>query len=213
MGTLVGVQPCRLQSRCGSRWPRAPSCASVALRPQRGSPPSSSGPGHRPFKAAARVRIPLGVPLTIEDLWSSWSARHPVKVKVAGSSPVRSALGRVAQLVERAPEKREVTGSTPVPTTTKLQVKRGAAGKGKRAQSNDPARDPAGESADPLLGPALRVSRHGAWSPRSQQTTGPSCPGQRSKCLVREGDVAPDRPDPTGCKVRKLTSNPCRLLL
>ena len=25
--------------------------------------------------------------------------------------------GRVAQLVERAPEKREVTGSTPVPTT------------------------------------------------------------------------------------------------
>jgi len=24
------------------------------------APPSSSGPGHRPFKAAARVRIPLG---------------------------------------------------------------------------------------------------------------------------------------------------------
>ena len=33
----------------------------------------------------------------------------------------RSSLvpGRVAQLVERAPEKREVTGSTPVPTTGK----------------------------------------------------------------------------------------------
>jgi hypothetical protein len=30
--------------------------------------------------------------------------------------------GRVAQLVERAPEKREVTGSTPVPTTGKAQV-------------------------------------------------------------------------------------------
>jgi hypothetical protein len=29
--------------------------------------------------------------------------------------------GRVAQLVERAPEKREVTGSTPVPTTGKRQ--------------------------------------------------------------------------------------------
>ena len=27
-------------------------------------------------------------------------------------------FGRVAQLAERAPEKREVTGSTPVPTTT-----------------------------------------------------------------------------------------------
>ncbi len=58
------------------------------------------------------------------------SARRPVKAEVAGSNPVRSAArfrsrlrdsnlvpGRVAQLVERAPEKREVTGSTPVPTT------------------------------------------------------------------------------------------------
>lgn len=26
-------------------------------------------------------------------LWSSWSARHPVKVKVAGSSPVSGAKG------------------------------------------------------------------------------------------------------------------------
>ena len=31
--------------------------------------------------------------------------------------------GRVAQLVERAPEKREVTGSTPVPTTVRFQVR------------------------------------------------------------------------------------------
>ena len=33
--------------------------------------------------------------------------------------------GRVAQLAERAPEKREVTGSTPVPTTEKVQVSGG----------------------------------------------------------------------------------------
>ena len=33
----------------------------------------------------------------------------------------RPSNGRVAQLVERAPEKREVTGSTPVPTTRKPQ--------------------------------------------------------------------------------------------
>ena len=32
-------------------------------------------------------------------------------------------FGRVAQLVERAPEKREVTGSTPVPTTEYSQVR------------------------------------------------------------------------------------------
>ena len=31
---------------------------------------------------------------------------------------LRLEQGRVAQLAERAPEKREVTGSTPVPTTT-----------------------------------------------------------------------------------------------
>ena len=30
----------------------------------RGTAPSSSGLGHRPFKAAARVRIPLGLPVT-----------------------------------------------------------------------------------------------------------------------------------------------------
>jgi hypothetical protein len=58
------------------------------------------------------------------------SARRPVKPEAAGSNPVGSANtslrdrrscaaphGRIAQLAERAPEKREVTGSTPVPTT------------------------------------------------------------------------------------------------
>ena len=34
--------------------------------------------------------------------------------------PGDGASGRVAQLVERAPEKREVTGSMPVPTTNEL---------------------------------------------------------------------------------------------
>ena len=61
-------------------------------------PPSSSGLGHRPFKAAARVQIPLGAlcwPGGGEQrIWScraAWSARHPVKVEVAGSNPVRTA--------------------------------------------------------------------------------------------------------------------------
>ncbi len=36
-------------------------------------PPSSSGLGHHPFKVAARVRIPLGVPrgLNAEDMCES----------------------------------------------------------------------------------------------------------------------------------------------
>lgn len=54
-------------------------------------PPSSSGLGRRPFKAVARVRIPLGV-RTTEDRsmaqWRSWLARRPVTAEVAGSSPV-----------------------------------------------------------------------------------------------------------------------------
>ena len=68
--------------------------------------PSSSGLGLRPFKAAARVRIPLGA--RSEAQWRSWLARRPVTAKVAGSSPVwvarvhRSGFGpdgQVAQLV------------------------------------------------------------------------------------------------------------------
>src|SRR5690348_6142889 len=36
---------------------------------------------------------------------------------MGGGARATSAHGRVAQLAERAPEKREVTGSTPVPAT------------------------------------------------------------------------------------------------
>ena len=67
--------------------------------------------------------------LTSHQFWSCgavWSARRPVKAEVASSNLVRTAnhclslgrhWGRVAQLAERPPEKRKVTGSTPVPTT------------------------------------------------------------------------------------------------
>ncbi len=40
------------------------------------------------------------------------------RVQIPSGPPVSH--GRVAQLAERAPEKREVTGSTPVPTTTRM---------------------------------------------------------------------------------------------
>ena len=61
------------------------------------APPSSSGLGRRPFKAVTRVRIRWGYGKTVsvmtqsKVLWSSWSARRPVKAEVAGSSPVRTA--------------------------------------------------------------------------------------------------------------------------
>ena len=101
-------------------------------------PPSSSGPGRRPFKAVTGIRTPLGARRAARDAvrrligscGAVWSARRPVKAEAAGSNPVRTAepslrrrpRGRVAQLAERAPEKREVTGSTPVPATTKALV-------------------------------------------------------------------------------------------
>ena len=99
---------------------RSPTAGATGKAAMSVEPPSSSGLGHRPFKAAARVRIPLGarwVPAR-HNAWScraAWSARHPVKVEVAGSNPVRTAqfgtgylacsqragasLGQVAQLV------------------------------------------------------------------------------------------------------------------
>jgi hypothetical protein len=56
----------------------------------------------------SRVQIPSGPP-----------PGNPVTAGKLGAAH----RGRVAQLAERAPEKREVTGSTPVPTTEKFQFR------------------------------------------------------------------------------------------
>jgi hypothetical protein len=50
-------------------------------------PPSSSGLGYRPFKAAARVRIPLGAregELNSEGLWSSLECSRPCQGRGRG---------------------------------------------------------------------------------------------------------------------------------
>src|ERR671918_393025 len=105
--------------------------------PRRGtSPPSSRGPGYRPFKAATRVRIPLGARNRIVGpVEQSGRARHPVKVEVAGSNPVRPApapgrrrSGEVAQLAEHAAENRGVGGSNPSLATTMPTVEGARAG-------------------------------------------------------------------------------------
>ena len=110
-------------------------------------PPSSSGPGPRPFTAVARVRIPLGVRIRASgnDSFRVWlrAERGLVAQLVSappchgggrgfksrrgrGSGSARSAMigpnpsqGSVAQLVERSTENRKVTGSTPVGATAK----------------------------------------------------------------------------------------------
>ena len=68
--------------------------------------------GTRPVKPEVAVQIPSGPPVR---------SAHHVQMRAPrqhGPAKVTCALhGRVAQSAERAPEKREVTGSTPVPTT------------------------------------------------------------------------------------------------
>ena len=126
-----------------TRWWNRSGGVLACRRSQRdeAKPPSSSGLGHHPFKVTARVRIPLGVRNTYLNSWSRGevgvhaglsSRRSRVRVP---SGPLGAAegrprcvcgvisvpahvAGRVAQLAERPPEKRKVTGSTPVSTTT-----------------------------------------------------------------------------------------------
>src|SRR5918996_6465866 len=93
-------------------------------------PPSSSGPGYRPFTPAARVRIPLGARNRIPSgLWSSldvlatlsrWRSRVQIPSGPHGTAPLSGAgrRGEVAQLAEHAAENRGVGGSTPPPATT-----------------------------------------------------------------------------------------------
>ena len=116
-------------------------------------PPSSSGLGHCPFTAAARVRIPLGVQTTIYGCQVEKSIglrkQGPVAQLVSappchgGGRGFKSRQGRsiyysnskfgvhlvvpgsVAQLVERSTENRKVTGSTPVGATQALGLSRG----------------------------------------------------------------------------------------
>src|SRR6266702_463170 len=84
-------------------------------------PPSSSGLGHRPFKAAARVRIPLGAPpaasrlkhgpveqLGVLATLSRWRSRvqipsgplRPAGLRAVrrGAGPAGAGRGQVAQL-------------------------------------------------------------------------------------------------------------------
>ena len=150
-----------------------------ATPPRGDEPPSSSGLGRRPFKAVTGIRTPLGA-LTTRSCGAVWSARRPVKAEAAGSNPVRTARdvpvapaagpsppGRVAQLAERAPEKREVTGSTPVPATSAPRC-------GRPTNANDPGPEP-GVVFAPAGGAAegvVRVRRSSTrWSPGSGRGT------------------------------------------
>ncbi len=53
----------RARERGGFPSGRRPVRAAGIIRRRHSVPPSSSGLGHRPFKPAARIRIPLGAPL------------------------------------------------------------------------------------------------------------------------------------------------------
>ena len=96
-------------------------------------PPSSSGPGRRPFKAVTGIRTPLGAQRSLRRsvnlvLWCSLECTPPCQGGGRGFKSrqdrvgARTPHGRVAQSAEHAPEKRGVTGSTPVPATSEALV-------------------------------------------------------------------------------------------
>ena len=90
----------------------------IALRT---TPKSASASAEDGFGAATTYRVSPGIHMV---LWCSLECTPPCQGggrefksrqdRFWGLVPV---FGRVAQLAERTPEKREVTGSTPVPTT------------------------------------------------------------------------------------------------
>ena len=132
----------------GRRWPRPSSVQARGLRGRRPDPPRRHavglGPGRTRAGAEAGTgysegllngrKLPTGghTAIAATDLWcssectppcqgggrgfKSRQVRHQIPTRPCGRSWLP---GRVAQLVERVPEKREVTGSTPVPTTSK----------------------------------------------------------------------------------------------
>ena len=88
-----------LRDRSSARWPCYPSSAP---QQEAGSSPSSSGLGRRPFKAEARVRIPLG-------------ARHHPLHSTTAPAPVTTAHAPVEESGRpHLPVKEEIAGSKPV---------------------------------------------------------------------------------------------------
>ncbi len=90
-------------------------------------PPSSSGLGLRPFKAATGIRIPLGAQrggVVKSGVHAGLSSRRS-RVQIPSLPPSSNArvarperFGQVAQLVEHRSEKPGVGGSIPPLTTT-----------------------------------------------------------------------------------------------
>ena len=81
-------------------------------------PPSSSGLGFRPFKAATRVRIPLGAHNRIAHAPVEESGRphRPVKAEIAGSKPVgRADLPGVSRSRRETPDAFAATSAATQP--------------------------------------------------------------------------------------------------
>src|SRR5664280_1604175 len=127
--------------------------------------------------------------LLVGDLWCSLECTPACQAGGRGfksrqvrhlGSPRR---GRVAQLVERAPEKREVTGSTPVPTTRELPGQSG--GTWSMAQVEPPA------GKDPAPRARLRPPGAGRWPTCGHRTSGRREPESRTLPAACPGSPFP----------------------
>ena len=176
-------------------------------------PPSSSGLGRRPFTAVTGIRTPLGVlnqpssdghgPVVQLGVHAALSRRRP-RVQIPSGPPETLwgfHPGRVAQLVERAPEKREVTGSTPVPAT--LRQSRRIAPPHHRCRRRDSVRVPGalrpcrGTGGSPTHGTggdrprygSRRSSRRAPSGSRSSGSRGTLQPPQKASTVHRRRGV------------------------
>ena len=99
----------------GRRRPKTDRSSHARPHADGAGPPVGGRRMPQPLRAARRAATSLGV---TRDLWCSLECTPACQAGGRGFKS-RQVRGRIAQLVERAAEKREVAGSTPAPTTPK----------------------------------------------------------------------------------------------
>ncbi len=110
--------------------PNAPEGQAEGARtvPWFAGPPSSSGLGHRPFKAAARVRIPLGVrsKVLVTPPFCRTSARAPPTCSAEKTRPAVIRLRNTSAGTSTSTTSPERTNSSGTDSTTPAPVRRAA---------------------------------------------------------------------------------------
>ena len=178
--------------------------AEVAGAVGHGGPPAAkvlSCPcGHLAGESLVRAQHGPVVQLGVHAGLSSRRSRVQIPSGPPAASTRSAERGRIAQLVERAPEKREVTGSTPVPTTERnrrsyaISASRRRVPKVPEAAVVPQACHSGRETVARRAGPKARVSHRrsrGAWCRygQTQRRDGATQVSLRSSQLASTGET------------------------